>query len=103
MSSAAWILLFAFLAMASAADIRFRRIPNGLVFPGMAAGFLLTWSGFPDFGWKLLMILFLYFFGMLGLMGMGDLKLWMMEAAFVGAARSTLSVLFASLFLMAGA
>jgi len=95
------LLLFALLGAAVWHDVRARRIPNAVVFPGMLAAFalhLLLPAGQGLFapqmgglgllqslgGWGLGLALLLPMYA-LRLMGAGDVKLLAMVGAFVGA------------------
>ena len=77
------ILLIGILGIATFYDLREHRIPNLLVAYGVLFGFLSSQS-FIDLFWKTIAFIFLYFFGMLRLMGLGDLKLWIVISSFVG-------------------
>jgi prepilin peptidase CpaA len=95
------LLLFALLAAAVVTDVRARRIPNAVVFPGMLAAFALhallpagaglfamqfgglgILSSLGGFALGLALLLPMY---ALRLMGAGDVKLLAMVGAFVGA------------------
>lgn len=74
------------------------KILNVVTFPAMAAGLLISYieGGWKQFGINIFILLILYLFGMLGLMGMGDLKLLMAITALCGINRS-LDILLAGL------
>lgn len=91
------LLIFTYLA--ARYDRRSRKIPNNLILYGMITGLLLSLS-LKEFLLKLLGILFLYFFGMLRLMGMGDLKLWMVIVCVVQFTDSCIIILVAEIFLI---
>lgn len=95
------LLLFALLGAATWHDVRERRIPNAVVFPGMLAAFALhallpagqglfgpqvgglgLLQSLGGFGLGLALLLPMY---ALRLMGAGDVKLLAMVGAFVGA------------------
>lgn len=95
------ILLFALLGAAVWHDVRARRIPNAIVFPGMLTALVLhvlvpagpglfgatvgglgLWSALGGLGLGLALLLPMY---ALRLMGAGDVKLLAMVGAFVGA------------------
>lgn len=76
---------FITLLVAACYDIRTFRIPNALTFPVMAAGLAASLVLSPTlFFSRALSIVILFFFGMTGLMGMGDLKLCMAITALCG-------------------
>jgi prepilin peptidase CpaA len=83
-------LLFALLAAAVWHDVRARRIPNALVFPGALAALVLHAVSGTGVGQALgglaLGLAFLLPMYALRLMGAGDVKLLAMVGAFVGAA-----------------
>ncbi len=101
MSTLPLLLLFALLGAAVLTDVRVRRIPNAVVFPGMLAAFALhallpagaglfttpvgglgILSAFGGCALGLALLLPMY---ALRLMGAGDVKLLAMVGAFVGA------------------
>jgi prepilin peptidase CpaA len=87
-----WViaLLMVSLASASVYDLRTRRIPNWLTFPGTLAGLSLNWwvGGYDGllasfFGLSTGFFL-LFFFYLLGGMGGGDVKLLALVGSFLG-------------------
>lgn len=80
-------------------DISERKIPNTLLGAGILMG-LLSSQSLTELFWKILAIFFLFFFGMLRLMGMGDLKLWMFLNSFVGFQDSCWIIIIAALLLI---
>lgn len=80
-------------------DISERKIPNTLLGAGILMG-LLSSQSLMELFWKILAIFFLFFFGMLRLMGMGDLKLWMFLNSFVGFQDSCWIIIIAALLLI---
>lgn len=93
------ILLIGILGIATFYDLREHRIPNLLLAYGVLFGFLSSQS-FIELFWKTIAFIFLYFFGMLRLMGMGDLKLWMFLNSFVGFQDSCWIIVIAALLLI---
>lgn len=88
-------------------DWRFYRIPNVCIVIGMVAGLLLTVVSYPIIelvsllGTVTAVFLFLYPFYLLGTLGAGDIKLFMMTACYVRG-EQFLRYLFVSMFLAAG-
>lgn len=94
-------LLLLLLFVAAWQDIRSRRIPNALVFPGAVAGILLNFllphemgglgilASLAGLGVGLVLLLPLY---LLRAMGAGDVKLMAMTGAFLGV-QSTISAM----------
>ena len=80
-------------------DISERKIPNTLLGAGILMG-LLSSQSLMELFLKILAIFFLFFFGMLRLMGMGDLKLWMFLNSFVGFQDSCWIIIIAALLLI---
>ncbi|OPY16452.1 MAG: Type IV leader peptidase family protein [Syntrophus sp. PtaB.Bin138] len=81
MSVALTVFLISLLLLASAFDLRQRRIPNALTFPAIAGG-IIYWSYFNGLdgfmhgtGGLLMGIGFLIIFYLMGMMGAGDVKL----------------------------
>lgn len=70
-------------------DWQFYRIPNICIVAGMAAGLILTGVSYPItelvtlLGTVTVVFLFLYPFYLLGALGAGDIKLFMMTACYV--------------------
>lgn len=92
------ILCLFFLFFAVVEDVQYRRIPNEVVLCGAAAGFL-TCGSLYTFLWRILALLFLFCLGYFRIMGMGDLKLWMMITTFTGLRNSCFIMAFAAIFL----
>lgn len=91
-------LCLLFLSFAVIEDIQYRRIPNEIVLCGAVVG-LLTCGSFYAVLWRVLALIFLFCLGYFRLMGMGDLKLWMMLTTFTGFRNSCFIMAFAALFL----
>lgn len=89
------ILCLFFLFFAVVEDVQYRRIPNEVVLCGAAAGFL-TCGSLYTFLWRILALLFLFCLGYFRIMGMGDLKLWMMITIFTGL-RNSCFIIFQTL------
>lgn len=75
------VIFFMILGLAALFDIKTRKIPNELFCIGIISGFLLFPQGMLG---KVLGLLFVFGFGYLRLMGMGDIKLWMVIIMFTG-------------------
>lgn len=88
------------LSVSSVYDVKYRRVPNAVTFPMMLAGLLLTYlMEFNLLPYKLLFASCLFFFGMTGLLGLGDIKLliglglvWKPEYALFCAALASLFI-----------
>ena len=89
-----YTVLLAVCVLTAAWDIKKGRIPNTVVLAGVILGFVFRFS-IDEWLSILAGLIFIFFFGMLGLMGMGDIKLWMAVMA--------LSNFSASCFIIAGA
>lgn len=75
------MLLFLILVIAAIWDYLYRKIPNWLICLGLIIGWLFSTCSIPE---RILSLLALFIIGMFGLMGMGDIKLWMVIALFLG-------------------
>jgi prepilin peptidase CpaA len=90
MNSVSWYPTLAVLLIASAIDIRSRRIPNWLVFPFLLAGFLVSLSGFGSIDFFQSLGGFALAVAVTGVlcwlrgMGLGDLKLYAAIGAWIG-------------------
>jgi len=93
------MLLLAITWCAAYSDIQWKRIPNELILFGISLGLLYS-NSLKEVGFKVLAILFLFFFGMLGLMGYGDIKLWMVISCFVGFKNSCYIIVIAAILLI---
>lgn len=94
-----WLILFIILLISSYYDIREKRIPNELIVIGLVVGFLLQKSLFDVF-LQICVLILLFFIGMLKIMGMGDLKLWMVISYYTGFADSFIIIAVAAALLM---
>ena len=94
-----WLILFIILLISSYYDIREKRIPNELIVIGLVVGFLLQKSLFDVF-LQICVLILLFFIGMLKIMGMGDLKLWMVISCYTGFADSFIIIAVAAALLM---
>lgn len=92
-----FLLLLLILVIATVSDIRTMTIPNELILVGLITGVFFS----PVSIWqKLFGVAFLFFFGMLHLMGMGDIKLWMVILVYVGFSNSCFIVALGALLLI---
>lgn len=94
-----WLILFIILLVSSYYDIREKRIPNELIVIGLVVGFLFQKSLFDVF-LQICVLILLFFIGMLKIMGMGDLKLWMVISCYTGFADSFIIIAVAAALLM---
>ena len=89
---------------AAVIDYRSMKIPNMIFFIGMTSfvifDFYLVPLTIEEILYKVFWIVFLFFFGMLHLIGMGDIKLWMVLTAYLGIVKSSLIICFASILLI---
>ena len=95
---AKYAVLLCILFIASITDIREYKIPNPLIVIGLISA-LVFMPSLADVGWFALAVGGLFLFGMLGIFGAGDVKLWMVIAGFLGFMTS-LYVFIASQFLL---
>ena len=96
------IILLIVTGIAALCDVKEKKIPNWVTFPGMFIGLFLS-GDFNEVLWKVIGLILIFFFGMLGLMGLGDIKLWMATCALTGFLQSCAIVIVAEiLFLVAG-
>ena len=75
------MLLFSILVIAAIWDYFYRKIPNWLICLGLIIGWLFSTCSIPE---RILSLLALFIIGMFGLMGMGDIMLWIVIALFLG-------------------
>lgn len=79
------MLLFLILVIAAIWDYLYRKIPNWLICIGLIIGWISSpYSIFE----RVLSLFILFIIGMFGLMGLGDIKLWMVMAMFLGFIKS---------------
>lgn len=93
------VMLLSLLLIASCYDKKTMKIPNWISLTGIITGICLCTS-INQVGYRFIAIVFIFFFGMLGLMGMGDLKLWMMISTLIGFTESCFIVAGAALMLL---
>lgn len=93
------VMLLSLLLIASCYDKKTMKIPNWISLTGIITGICLCTS-INQVGYRCIAIVFIFFFGMLGLMGMGDLKLWMMISTLIGFTESCFIVAGAALILL---
>ena len=90
MNSVSWYPILVILVIASAIDIRSRRIPNWLVFPFLIVGLVVSLSGFGSISFVQSVAGFTLAVAVAGVlcwlrgMGMGDLKLCAAIGAWIG-------------------
>lgn len=78
------MLLYGILLLYAMEDLSRQKVSNGNILIGMAAGFLFGTGSGREALFRLAGIVVLFFFGMLNLMSMGDLKVWMVITSFTG-------------------
>ena len=78
-----YAVLLGILFIASLTDIKEYKIPNPLIGIGLISA-LIFMPSLADVGWFALAVGGLFLFGMLGIFGAGDVKLWMVIAGFLG-------------------
>lgn len=88
-----------FLFRCSYTDLKTGKIRNKTVFPMILMGLLLCNDHRLLMG-RVLGIIFIFFFGMTGLLGMGDLKLWMGICSFLGFLHSSYAVIIGAFLLI---
>ena len=98
---AAIIITFLMLIAASVQDYRKRKISNRITFPGIIIGLVLnsivSWqNGLICFA----IIVGLFFIGIIGIFGMGDLKLVMATVALQGYFAAGVTIVFACVVLV---
>jgi Flp pilus assembly protein protease CpaA len=82
-------------------DIATRKIPNAVTFLGMTAGIFYTVFFTGDvFLYNLMSMFIIFAFGFFGVMGMGDLKLFMATASFLGIMSTSVVMFFAATLLV---
>lgn len=96
-----FMLVLTILLISACTDMSDRRVPNAVTFGGMATGLILVALNSPkEAGIRFLCLIFLFFFGTLRLMGMGDLKLCMAVTALRGMQEGSLTLLFGALLMI---
>ena len=91
------MLLFLILVIAAIWDYLYQKIPNWLICIGLIIG--LISSPYSIFE-RVLSLFILFIIGMFGLMGLGDIKLWMVMAMFLGFIKSCYVIGLAALLLI---
>lgn len=84
------------LAITSATDLLHRRIPNAVTLPAVAVGLILTAVCKENLLFVVAVIIGLFFVGMLGIFGSGDLKLMMAITSLCGVIPMLMCVSIAS-------
>lgn len=84
-----YLILVSLTVLAAVWDLKYQKIPNFIVFPGMIAGLVLSaLKGFFIYrliGLGILLVIsFVVYSCFRGWIGMGDMKLWMMCEMFLG-------------------
>lgn len=103
MHSFAWWPTLAVVLIATATDLRSRRIPNWLVFPFLLAGFVVSgwlhgWHGIAQSAEGMALAFFVFgFFFWVGGIGAGDVKLCAAIGAWVGPWQMTMALILISL------
>lgn len=77
-------------------DVKTMKIPNAIVIPFLITG-LLSFTDITDLVFKAGSVLFILIIGYTRIMGMGDLKLWMCMAVFMGLLDSIYAIGIAAL------
>ena len=91
------MLLFLILVIAAIWDYLYQKIPNWLICIGLIIGWISSpYSIFE----RVLSLFILFIIGMFGLMGLGDIKLWMVMAMFLGFIKSCNVIGLAALLLI---
>ena len=94
------IIALFMLSISAYTDYTHRLVLNKLTFPCMGIGLLICIFVSPfDAGVRLIWIILFFFFGMLKIMGLGDLKLCMALIALRGIMETSYTLLFGALFL----
>lgn len=95
------IVIWLIVLIAGIIDNKTRKIPNALILTGIITAtifdiFLMPIS-LSNMGLKWICVIFLFFLGMLRLMGFGDMKLWMVMSLYYGLLHSSLIIGFAAI------
>lgn len=91
------MLLFLILVIAAIWDYLYQKIPNWFICIGLIIGWISSpYSIFE----RVLSLFILFIIGMFGLMGLGDIKLWMVMAMFLGFIKSCYVIGLAALLLI---
>lgn len=72
-----FIVTSAFLTLASFFDLKTNKIPNWITFPSIIGGIVFSVFFHQDWLWQIGFVIGAFFFGMTGLLGLGDIKLLM--------------------------
>ncbi len=78
-----YFVILVVIAVAAWIDYKTGKIPNWLCITGVVLAIIFRHTPLAIF-WMAISIVFLFFFGMLHLIGMGDIKLWMVLSCFLG-------------------
>ena len=100
-SSITLILAMTMLTVCAYTDMRDRKVLNIITFPMMAIGLILSsFVSLELLFLRFLCLLLFFLFGMMRIMGMGDLKLLMALTALRGIYETTYTMFFAALLLI---
>lgn len=94
-------LCWLMLVVTSATDLLHRRIPNAVTLPAVAVGLILTAVCKENLLFVVAVIIGLFFIGMLGIFGSGDLKLMMAITVLCGVIPMLMCVGIASVGVLA--
>lgn len=96
------IVLITILIIAAIVDVKTMKIPNILILVGLIAGVILNILTIKLSDWILIVIgtIVILIFGFFRLLGMGDIKLWLVINLFEGLKFSAFSVFIASVLLV---
>lgn len=104
MLCAKMFFLIVFVMIASAEDLQTRKIPNILILYGILVSLLFDVCLYPQslqiILLKTMSLILIFFFGMFRLLGLGDIKLWMVITCFLGIIQSSLIICISAVLLI---